>query len=195
MGKLINFKHEQVAKHYAKGILDPERSPSQTDAYNKVYVDANPNTARSASAVLFNRPEVKTRVAELLTESGVPLERLLAKYNELLDADKEVIDGRGKIRKLKDNPTRLECLKIGLKMHGALSDGVDVDVRSLTFNIDTVSAERLSAVIAELSALGGGVDSPDHSKAGGSITSPPGHDTEEGRGGERPAVSPHDGAI
>ena len=153
MPKLKNLKHEAVAEKYAKAILSDTETPVKGKIYAEVYGAVTEDSAYSAGARLFGKVDLKSRISEILASSGIPLERLIKKYDQLSEANKDVVSD-GKVFEVRDNSTQLECLKLGLKMYGAIQEGATVnDNRSINFNITPESAERLSAIVNEMKAL------------------------------------------
>ena len=84
---------------------------------------------------ILQRPDVQNRISELAEKHGIQLKKCLKNIANGLDASKVVrIYETGETELHPDWGTRIECSKIGLKMHGVLDKPAE-NQGNVTFNI------------------------------------------------------------
>ena len=135
-------------------------NPNNKDTFSngtKSYMKAYNTNNYLVSAVESNRnlkkPNIIKTIIDKLHEQGLTDEYLNDKLKDLTVAYKEVLSSRNKIIELRDNPVRLEALRLTYKLKKHLDDNsnMNIDARQVTFNIE--NSEELNEVVKELSSL------------------------------------------
>lgn len=111
MEQLDNPKHENFVLALIK------HKGNQTKAYQEVYPDASPESARRSASLLMTILDIRERFSGLLEAQGLGVLRLNNKLGRLMKAKKAIIVGES-IHYVPDNHVRLETLKVAYKLHG-----------------------------------------------------------------------------
>ena len=150
MSKLKKIKHEHFAREYI------EKQGNAKQAYLEVYPNSAEISAASNSSRLIKRDNVRERIQELLeNKSGSKIAVLVSDLIDLKRANKTVFIERIE-KEIADNPTRLESIKVLLKLHGLLSSGNSEllqDNRSITFNLNVSDINRLQDIVKSLQQM------------------------------------------
>ena len=168
MAKLKNPKHELYSKLVVK------EKGNLGNAYAQIYQSNKIETCQANASRLFARPEIRSRIAELLELSGIPIERLNKKLSDLLEAEKAMVVGK-KIEYTPDNATQSDMLKVAYKLYGLIGNDSEVyqDNRSISINVPVQELNSIvnslkninDSLLTDTIALSGKVNSTDTSKS------------------------------
>ena len=150
MSKKLSVKHRLFAKNLIKTKGDNKK------AYKITYPNASDVTAKNrGSELVRTHPEIKEFLVETLNKKGLPLDNLVGKLKRLTSAKKELVQPSGEVVKVVDNPTRLQAVKTGLEMHGALrtSTSINTDNRSININLEGKDTRELKTLSDKLDQL------------------------------------------
>jgi hypothetical protein len=149
---LNNIRHEMFCKEV---ILN---NGEITKAFERVYHPSTKSSAWSNSSALAKRPEVKTRIEELLNDIGFTRTKISKKLLKLLDSKKTISIDKHPYE-IPDNSTQLETVKLGFKLFGDISDGREKeglsieDNRSINITLSPQNIDKLDNIIKTLSNL------------------------------------------
>lgn len=148
MPKLKNPKHELLAKKIV------EKNFNLTEAYSETYPNSSRDSARSSVCDVLAIPSVKERIDEIAERKGLTAEFEIDRLLSAHDAMRPVIVGGKKID-YPDYAVRLEAIKTGLKLHGALGDQTvnNYDNRSVNITMTDPSVDRLAATVDKMQAI------------------------------------------
>jgi len=140
--KLKNSNREK----FAKAVSNVKEPRPQSQIYQDIY-QCNNDVARSRSSILMRSTDVKERISELLDEQGLSITVLNTKLNKLINAKKEVLNAKGEVVQLNDNPASLNALQTAYKLHKVIgSDGINIDARTLNVSSDNKQTDHLASV-------------------------------------------------
>jgi len=128
----------------------------QGKAYKILHPTVTDTVAQaSASRMLANKPEIKQFVVEIMNTKGLDVGNLVGKLKRLTSAKKDNIMPSGEVVKTVDNPTRLQAVKTGLELHGALktATSINTDRRSININLEGRGSEELKLLTSKLDDL------------------------------------------
>jgi hypothetical protein len=145
------IKHKLLSEAIVKHKGD------KVTAYRTIYPKCTSDeSARAAvSRALTNNPSIKEGIIAVMERQGITEDRLAGKLSEFLVATKDVVTGKGQVVSCRDVSTQMEAVKTGLRLHGYLSTGTNIDNRSVTVNntIDDVQTDKLASVVEALTAM------------------------------------------
>ena len=146
MKRLHNVRQEVFCQNVANKKL------SATKSYQSAYPTASKATAEVNAYNLLKTGKIEKRISELLDEQGLSITSLNTKLYDLTEADKEIIY-KGRVRTLKDNPTRLEAIKTSYKLHKVLdNDTPSQDNRQVNVTLNSVEAAHIIDKLQDLNA-------------------------------------------
>jgi hypothetical protein len=119
MKPLANAKHEIFCQELLKN------KGHQTKAYMEVYPRAKPESARHGGSYLLRNVDIRSRVNELMEAQGLGLMDLMKKLHALTQSIK-FLKVNGYLQSAPDNATRLEAIRIALRIHGLLGNKADI---------------------------------------------------------------------
>lgn len=162
--KLPNHKHEK----FVKELID--NGGDKNLAYKKAYKHGVINAStQEGSFRLMNRPEVKERIYELLqTNPKTQIHRIVDGLGDDLNARKEVIVDSN-IVSIKDNVMRSSAQDKLLKLYGLIGKDpaeVQIDNRSVNFNINAENIDKLSQICSVFEDMNKRLDIDDGSQSG-----------------------------
>lgn len=131
MPKKLSTKHRMFAKNLIK------TKGNNRKAYKLTYPDATDITAKNrGSELVRTHPEIRSYLVETLDKRGVSIDTLVGGLKRLLNAKKETIMPSGEKIKTTDNSTRLQAVKTGFELHGALKAAGSINTDRRSINID-----------------------------------------------------------
>lgn len=148
MPRLKNPRQEAVAQLKAQCYLDPENALSDVQIVKKVYGYAQKTAEGHAHEIVDSRG-VQSRLAEL-----IPDDAIARKGKRLFEWKDQVLGKDGKvIAKVPNGELQYKVWRDMLKLNGILSDSINVDARSVQYNLPAESASILSSIITNMQAL------------------------------------------
>ena len=150
MPKKLSTKHRLFAKNLIK------TKGNNKKAYKLTYPSATDVTAKNrGSELVRTHPEIRTYLVETLDKRGVSIDTLVGGLKRLLNAKKEVIMPSGEKVKTVDNSTRLQAVKTGFELHGALktATSINTDRRSININLGGREPKEVEALTSKLDLL------------------------------------------
>lgn len=153
--RLKNYNHEKFSQRVAESILTPGKPVNQTAIYNEVY-GVTKDVASSGGSALIAKPEIRTRVQELLDANGMSLEHLTKKLEKLQASKKPIYFEGKKIDEIEDTDIQMKATKLGFELQRAMpnqiesqTNSIHLDARSINLELgDSKNIEKL-ALIAE----------------------------------------------
>ena len=138
ISKLDNIKQELFCNNVV------QENGNISKAYTTTYPDCQEPNIRPASSHLYAQEHIKSRIYELLNDSGLSIDVLNNKLQQLTEHDKGGI--------------QLEAVKTGYKLHGLLGSNngsgvTNVDSRSININLNTPQLDRAVQAVEELKEL------------------------------------------
>ena len=115
LGYKLNAKQELFCQRYATGDV------SASEAYFQVYQPNNKASAGTAAHRLLKKEQIQDRIKELQTAAcakhSITRERILERYAQIAFGDPaELLDEKGRVKKLRDIPEHLRPLIAGLEV-------------------------------------------------------------------------------
>lgn len=98
---------------------------NQTLAYQEVYPNANPESARHGGSYLWRKMDIRRRFSELLEAQGLGISVLNKKLKELLGATK-IVKTPNAVMYDSDNYAQLQALLIAYRLHGLIGNTIDL---------------------------------------------------------------------
>jgi len=138
MPRLKNLKHEVFAKNVVK------HKGNLTEAYMDTYKSAKQTTANSYSCLVAQRPEVKTRIQEIMDAQGLTLEFLTGELKSNIVENK------------KDCAIRQDAIKTGFKLQKVMSEGSEINIDARSMNqwlVDGQVADKLLNIANSLESM------------------------------------------
>lgn len=138
----LNPRHIRFLEEFAKTVDDTHPRGNAYAAYKKVYnlKTTNEATIRTAAARLKRGLFSRADIGDLLSATGLGLDRFAVELNKRLDAERPMSVG-GEIKYVEDNHTRMAATSL-------LADVLGVRKRDSTFNYNI--NQTLKALVVEV---------------------------------------------
>ena len=125
-GRLKNNKHEKLARNIIRADGDI------IEAYGMTYPKASELSAQQRSTLVIKKyPAIIERIKELLNIQGLSVPFFNEKLKDLIESTKENIS--------------LDALRIGHRLHGLISSGVNVNIDQRAINIEKTAINDVQA--------------------------------------------------
>ena len=158
---LKNYNHEKFANKIAESILTPGKPVNQTAIYSEVYGSPK-HIAGSGAHELVKKPEIRTRVQELLDANGLTLDHLTKKLEKLQNSKKPIYFEGKKVDEIEDTDIQLKATKLGFELQRALPNANEnnsqtnnfIDARSINLELgDSKNISKLAEIANVFASL------------------------------------------
>jgi len=142
MSKLVNTKHELLARNLCKGV-------DKREAYGLVYQCAEGGEKR-IYALLKEHPEIMDRQTELMDAQGISKLYLNEHLKDIIDKPTKQIACNGEIVEVEDKKLALDGIQVAYKLHGVLDKQaplIDNSQTTVTQNNITINTEKMDNII------------------------------------------------
>lgn len=154
MPKTNNPNQKKFLRKVAKVMRSNTEMLNAGKIYAEVYNVKNMNVASAAASRLLAKPELERTLADYLAVD-IPKHKRSKRLTDLTEATKDHVLQDGTKVVVRDNATSIRALELIMRCDGDLKDGnsVEIDARSLTFNLSPDEAKALESLADRLERL------------------------------------------